>query len=115
MKQRNLYSLFELLTRVPDVRKPRGIRYPFATLMTIAIGAVLCGTRTYRELVDWGADLSQPHLRRIGARKNPVTRQYQAPEEGAIRKCMQRQNPEALDRLIGEWLFARAEDDDRTQ
>lgn len=49
-------DLTQLLTQfqtVPDQRKPRGVRYPLAVLLTIAVLAKLCGDSQVHALADW--------------------------------------------------------------
>ena len=39
--------LMQILETVPDPRDPRGVRYPLAALLGLAIGAVACGARSF--------------------------------------------------------------------
>jgi predicted transposase YbfD/YdcC len=49
----NLTELLERLQTVPDQRKRRGVRYPLAVLLTIAVLAKLCGQSQVHALAQW--------------------------------------------------------------
>jgi predicted transposase YbfD/YdcC len=49
----NLTELLERLQAVPDQRKRRGVRYPLAVLLTIALLAKLCGQSQVHALAGW--------------------------------------------------------------
>jgi hypothetical protein len=68
-------DLHQRLRALPDGRHARGQRHRQATVLTIAIAAVLAGSRGYTAIADWAACLSQKQLKRLRARYNPRTRQ----------------------------------------
>lgn len=105
-----LGSLYEQLKRLPDPRKARGKRHRATCIFAIIIGALLCGARSYLAVMEWGRDLSQAHLRRVGARYNPKTKRYEAPSEATIRRMMYAADPERVDRLVSEWLSSQTAD-----
>lgn len=49
----NLTELLIQFQSVPDLRKPRGVRYPLAVLLTIAVLAKLCGDSQVHAIADW--------------------------------------------------------------
>lgn len=49
----NLTELLLQFRTVPDLRKPRGVRYPLSVLLTIAVLAKLCGDSQIHALADW--------------------------------------------------------------
>lgn len=49
----DLAALLTQLQTVPDQRKRRGVRYPLAVLLTIAVLAKLCGDSQVHALADW--------------------------------------------------------------
>jgi predicted transposase YbfD/YdcC len=57
----NVTELLEHLSRVPDQRKPRGVRYPLAVLLVIAVLAKLCGQSQVHALAHW-AHVRAPEL-----------------------------------------------------
>ncbi|WP_121401019.1 transposase family protein [Micromonospora sp. M71_S20] len=60
---RESYGLLAALARVPDPRDPRGIRYPLASVLAVAVCAVMAGASTFAAIGDWADDLS---IRRRG-------------------------------------------------
>ncbi len=46
--------LIEVFAAMPDFRKPRGKRHPFAAIFALACCAMLCGARSYSAIADWG-------------------------------------------------------------
>jgi hypothetical protein len=46
-------GLLLALTTVPDPRSPRGLRYPLAGLLTVAVCAVLAGASSVTAIADW--------------------------------------------------------------
>jgi hypothetical protein len=59
-------GLFEAVGLVPDPRNPRGIRYPLAGLLTVAVCAVLAGATSFAAIADWLYDLDEPAQARLG-------------------------------------------------
>jgi len=105
-------DLYERLRRLPDCRKQRGIRHPFATVLTISLGAILSGARSYTAIAEWSEKLTQRQLERLRARRHPETRRYEAPSEPTIRRVLQRADAETVDRTLGEWLLSKADVED---
>ncbi len=52
----NVSALREHLALVPDQRKPRGVRYPLAVLLVIAVLAKLCGQSQVHALAHWAQE-----------------------------------------------------------
>ncbi|MFV2104795.1 transposase family protein [Micromonospora sp. LOL_024] len=46
------HGLLEALAQVPDLRDPRGIRYPPASLLAVAVCAVMAGASTFAAIGD---------------------------------------------------------------
>jgi hypothetical protein len=59
-------SLWEALTSVPDHQRAPGKRYSLASLLLIAIAALLAGRRDQLGIVRWGPRLSRDALISIG-------------------------------------------------
>ncbi len=49
-------SLLAALGAVPDPRHPRGIRYSVAALLTLAVCAMLAGSRSLYAIAQWGRE-----------------------------------------------------------
>jgi hypothetical protein len=54
-------QLVGLFARVPDPRKPRGVRHRIAAVLTVTVFAVLTGARNYRQIADAAADLPRSY------------------------------------------------------
>lgn len=92
-------ALLDLLATVPDPRNPRGVRYPLAGILAVAVTAVLAGARSFTAIGEWAADLTGERLARIGLGR--------APEESTLRKLFPRLDTDRLDRVLGAWLWTR--------
>lgn len=92
-------QLLDLLARVPDPRDPRGVRYPLAGVLAVGVSAVLAGARSFAAIGEWALELPAEHLGRL--------RLGAAPEESTLRKLFARLDADALDRLLGAFLWTR--------
>ena len=46
--------LIEVFSDIPDVCQSRGKRHPFSAILALSCCAMLCGSRSYRAIADWG-------------------------------------------------------------
>ncbi|HET9138761.1 ISAs1 family transposase [Actinophytocola sp.] len=60
------HDLLQALAGVPDPRRRRGVRYRLASLLAVAVCAVLAGATTFAAIADWAADLDEPARHRLG-------------------------------------------------
>jgi len=107
-------GLLARLAQLPDPRSRHGRRYRLAALLGIAVAAVLSGARTYTEVAEFAAELSQEQLAALGIRKRVWEARYQAPGETALRRLLQRLDVEAVDALVGGWLAEQLPEGDRS-
>ena len=96
-------DLLVALATVPDPRARRGIRHRLVTVLALAVCAVLAGARSYVAIAEWSHDLPLGVRIRLG-----LTVRRATPSESAIRRILQKVDPEALDRAVSDWLIARA-------
>lgn len=96
------HTLIGVLGNVPDPRDPRGVRYPLAGVLAIAVCAVLAGAGSFAAIGDWALDLNQDQLTRLGL--------GQAPEESTIRKLFTRLDAAALTRQLAVLAWCRTRD-----
>ena len=96
-------DLVAALATVPDPRARRGIRHRLVTVLALAVCAVLTGARSYVAIAEWAHDLPLGVRIRLGLTVGRAT-----PSESAIRRILQKVDPEALDRAVSNWLIARA-------
>jgi predicted transposase YbfD/YdcC len=59
-------DLLHALVAVPDPRRRRGVRYRLASLLAVAVCAVLAGATTFAAIADWATDLDEPARHRLG-------------------------------------------------
>ena len=96
-------DLVAALATVPDPRARRGIRHRLVTVLALAVCAVLTGARSYVAIAEWAHDLPLGARVRLG-----LTVRRATPSESAIRRILQKVDPEALDQAVSDWLIARA-------
>jgi predicted transposase YbfD/YdcC len=104
----NISSLLEMLGRLDDPRSPQGKRHELVFVLVVSVVAVLAGAADYRQMADQIADLPQSLLARLGGKWNWFKRRYDWPSEPTLRRVLQNIDADALDLLIGAWLFERA-------
>ena len=95
-------DLLAVLAGLVDPRARRGRRHRLATVLAIAVCAVLAGARSYTAIAKWAHDLPATARMRLGI----ATRG--APSESAIRRLLQAVDAEVLDRAVSGWLGTRA-------
>jgi predicted transposase YbfD/YdcC len=93
--------LLDLLAQVPDPRKRRGRRHPLAGLLAVGIAAVIAGSRSFAAIGQWAADAGPEVLAVLGAVRG-------AADESTFRRAFALASPDALDRVLGAWLWTRA-------
>jgi predicted transposase YbfD/YdcC len=96
-------GLRETLAEVPDPRDPRGVRYPLASLLTVAVCAVLAGAVTFAAIADWMEDLSETDLVLVGLTDGK-------PVATTIWRLLTRVDSVALTSALASWLLAHRPD-----
>lgn len=91
-------SLWQALALVPDHRRDAGKRYPLASLLLIAVAAMLSGRRDQLGIVRWGRRLSRDALEAIGISRNRV------PAPSVWCELFQGLDIGALERVLGHWV-----------
>lgn len=103
-----LVGMFEQVT---DPRDPRGVRHRLATILTVAVFAVLAGAGNYRQVGDRVADLPQSLVALAGGRQCPALGAVQAPSGSTVRRVLTLVDADAADRVVGSWLASLRECD----
>ncbi len=98
-------SLLNILAKVSDPRKRRGIRHSTISVLAISVCACLAGNRSFTAIGEWAASLDQKLLKRFGCRRNPHTGKYEPPSEPTIRRILQTVDGDEVDSCLGGWLF----------
>lgn len=101
-------KLLRILMSLPDSRQRRGRRHDQASVLAIAICAVLCGASSYVAIAEWAQRSSQNFLRRLGCRKDPSSKRYTPPSEPTIRRVLQGIDAEQVDQALAGWVHSLA-------
>jgi hypothetical protein len=96
------HSLWDVLASVPDHRRSEGKRYPLASLLLIAVAAMLAGRRDQLGIVRWGRRLNRETLAAIGIRRARV------PAPSVWCELFQELDVTALERALGCWVMGEA-------
>ncbi|GAA0903894.1 hypothetical protein Vau01_124680 [Virgisporangium aurantiacum] len=95
-------GLLTVLATVPDPRDPRGVRYPLASMLGVAVCAVLAGAVTFAAIADWVRDLDSPAWARLGFTGR-------IPVASTVWRLLVRVDAEVLTSVLAGWLRARCE------
>jgi len=101
MNEMPVERLVDIISRITDPRKRRGIRHQLVSILSIAVCAVLCGARSFIGIGEWAKGLSKEALKRFGCRRG------RPPSEPTIRRVLQRIDVVEFDRAIGNWLITQ--------
>ena len=63
-------------------------------------------------LGEFATALTQPQLKRLGARFNRKTQLHEAPTESTLRRVLQGSDAAALDQALGQWFFQHSSPDE---
>ncbi len=94
-------AVWDVLSTLEDPRARRGRRHELATVLTVALAAVLGGARTLAGIAGWAADQPRWTLRRVGVRRR-------VPSLSTIRRVLLVVDPDVLDAVLHAWLAALA-------
>jgi predicted transposase YbfD/YdcC len=92
------------LATVPDPRDRRGLRHRLASVLAVAVCAVLTGAKSLAAIGEWAADAPPEVLAALGVRRDPLTGRVRAPDEATVRRVLTAVDADALDTAIGGWL-----------
>lgn len=84
------------LARVPDPRRPRGIRHALASVLMIVSCAVAADKDGYTAMEAWARDAPPEVLSASGVRFDVFTAAYVVPDESTVRDVIGRVDPVAL-------------------
>lgn len=93
--------LLASLATVPDPRDRRGVRYPLAGVLALAVTATLAGCRSFAAIGQWAAETAADTLASFGLCSGG------APDESTLRKLFARIDADALDQALGVWMWTR--------
>jgi predicted transposase YbfD/YdcC len=90
-------GLAAVLSTVTDPRQRRGVRHGLVTVLSVAVCAVAAGARSFVAIAEWAADLPVEVAAALGINAAP-------PSESAVRRLVQRLDPDRFDTVIGAWI-----------
>lgn len=92
-------AVWEVLSTIPDGRGRRGRRHELATVLVVAVAAVLAGSRSLAAIAGWATDLPEWVRPRLGIRRRP-------PSLSTIRRALIAVDADVLDAVLHAWLAA---------
>ena len=93
----NTLTLYDALQQIPDHRTKKGCRFPLATILIIALAAMLAGANDLLAIARWGRRLSPKALQAIGA----STKRRKAPCHATYHYVFQGVSPHTLQQALG--------------
>jgi predicted transposase YbfD/YdcC len=91
--------VWQVLDTVPDPRRARGKRHPLATVIALALGAVLAGATSLAAIGDWAGDVPWWSWQRWRITRRP-------PGVSTIRRVLLAVDADVLDAVLHAWLAA---------
>jgi predicted transposase YbfD/YdcC len=91
--------VWRVLETVPDPRRARGRRHGLATVLALALGAVLAGATSLAAIGDWAADVPRWSWSRWRISRRP-------PGVSTIRRLLLAVDADVLDAVLHAWLAA---------
>jgi hypothetical protein len=95
------------LAQLADPRHRRDRRHTLATVVAVAVAAVLAGAGSLAAIGERASDAPSQVLAALGVRRDLVAGAWRPPGEATVRRVLARIDPDALDRAIGAWLAAQ--------
>jgi len=102
-------SLPDFFKHVTDPRRAQGRRHRISTVLGIAAGAVLCGTKSYDAISDWAESLTQKTRAHFNCYYK--SGRYIVPSLSILRDVLVRADPAELDEAFRCWNNAYAQED----
>jgi hypothetical protein len=93
-------NLLHALAGVADPRHRRGVRYRLASLLAVAVCAVLAGATMFAAIAAWAPDLDPPARRRLGFTGR-------IPASSAVWRFLVRIDAQVLQTVLTGWLRHR--------
>ena len=104
-------ELKEALESIPDNRKARGLRHSQASILAIAMCAVISGSKSFLAIGEWANRCTQNMLKRLGCYFNREKQCYVAPSEPTIRRMLQTIDVEAMEPIMNNWQASLIEEE----
>jgi len=109
MKAEHMRALPDFFMNIPDHRRGQGRRHSLPTVLAIAVAAILCGSRGYKDISTWANSLGQKA--RINFRCRRENGKRVVPSLSIIRNVMIGVEPEYLEAALQHWTAIYGEKD----
>lgn len=100
----DISSLVEMLSTVPDPRKPQGKIYELSFILAVSLVATLAGAANFRQIHDHAADMPPSLLRKLGGKWCYFRCIVGYPSTRTLRRVVEDVDAAELDRISGAWL-----------
>jgi hypothetical protein len=97
-------TLLQTLALVPDPRDRRGVIHPLASLLAVAVAAVLANARSVAAIGEWIADVPAAILAALGVVRDPLTGIHRVPDATTIGRVLAVLDGDAFDTAVSRWL-----------
>jgi len=97
--QQTPVSVWHVLTTITDPRGRRGRRHELATVLVLALAAMLAGNCSLAAIADWAADAPSWAWPRLGVHRRP-------PSLSTFRRVLLGVDADVLDAVLHAWLAA---------
>jgi hypothetical protein len=105
-KLASLWDTFRL--EMTDPRKPKGVRYALATVLTLIALALATGCKGPHAIAEFIQSLNHGQRRHLRCRPRKGTRrEYDVPSERTLRRILEKVDPERLKDLLVQWMQAQ--------
>jgi predicted transposase YbfD/YdcC len=91
-----LRPLIEVLAEMPDFRSNRGKRHALAAILALACSAMLCGSRSYTAIAEWGRNYGVRLMWALGFTRQP-------PCAATLHTVLRRVDREEVEAKRGAW------------
>jgi len=88
--------LIEVFSDIPDVRKSRGKRHPLSAILALSCCAMLCGSRSYSAIADWGRNYGSEIAHALGFT-------HSTPCASTLHTIFGRLDREVFEATLGVW------------
>ncbi|MBM3775802.1 MAG: ISAs1 family transposase [Acidobacteria bacterium] len=102
-----LGSLLEVFQALGEPCRGHGLRHPQSFVLACATVGMLMGAGGYAAMEDQCGKLNQRQLRALGCRYDEKTQRYRPPSDTTFFRVINRVEPVAFDRIVGQWMMGR--------
>src|SRR5215470_4693266 len=91
------FTLVQLFAQIPDHRNPSGRRYSLASILSLAVAAMICGYKSYSAIAEWGHNYGKQFALALGFKLGNT------PCAATFFNVFAKLDPNLLERVLGRW------------